>query len=67
LISVHFQGKPFSITVIQVCASATNAEEAELEWCYEDIQVLLELTLKRYIFFLIEDWNAKVVFRRYLE
>jgi len=67
LISVHFQGKPFSITVIQVYASATNAEEAEVEWCYEDIQVLLELTPKRYIFFLIEDWNAKVVFRRYLE
>ena len=67
LISVHFQGKPFCITVIQVYVPATNAEEAEIEWCYEDIQDLLELTPKRYIFFLIGYWNAKVAFWRYLE
>ena len=47
MISVHFQGKPFDITVIQVCAPASNAEEAEVEWFYEDLQDLLELTPKK--------------------
>ena len=50
MISVHFQGKPFSITVIQVCAPTSNAEEAEVEWFYEDLQDLLENTQKRYPF-----------------
>ena len=50
---------PFSITVIQVCAPATDAEEAEVEWCYEDLQHLLELT-KKDVLFLTGDWNAKV-------
>ena len=50
MISVHFQGKPFSITVIQVCAPTSNAEEAEVEWFYEDLQDLLENTTKRYPF-----------------
>ena len=60
MISVHFQGKPFNITVIQVCAPTSNAEEAEVEWFYEDLQDLLELTRKKYVLFIIEDWNAKV-------
>ena len=55
-----FQGKPFNITVIQVYAPTTNAEEAEVEWVYEDLQDLLELTPKRMSFFIIRDWNAKV-------
>ena len=59
VISVHFQGKPFSITVIQVYAPTTNAEEAEVEWFYEDLQDLLELTLKKYVLFIIGDWNEK--------
>ena len=50
MISVHFQGKPFNITVIQVYASVTNAEEAEAEWFYDDLQDLLELTLKKMSF-----------------
>ena len=58
MISVHFQGKPFSITVIQVYAPTTNAEEAEL--FYEDLQDLLELTPKKDVLFIIGDWNAKV-------
>ena len=53
------QGKPFSITVIQVCAPASNAEEAEVEWFYEDIKDLLELTPKKDVLFIIGDWNAK--------
>ena len=57
---VHFQGKPFSITVIQVCAPTSNAEETEVEWFYEDIQDLLELTPKKDVLFIIGDWNAKV-------
>ena len=57
MISVHFQGKPFSITVIQVYAPTTNAEESEVEWLYED---LLELTPKEDILFIIGDWNAEV-------
>ena len=57
--SVHFQGKPFNITIIQVYAPTTNSEEAEVEWFYEKLQDFLELTLKKDILF-IGDWNAKV-------
>ena len=60
MISVHSQGKPFNITVIQVCAPTSNAEEAEVEWFYEDLQDLLELTPKKHILFIKGDWNAKV-------
>ena len=60
MISVHFQGKPFNITVIQVFAPTTNAKEAEVEWLYEDLQDLLELTPKKTVVFIIGDWNAKV-------
>ena len=60
MILVHFQGKPFSITVIQVYASTTNAKEAEVDQFYEDLQDLLELTPKKDVFFIIGDWNAKV-------
>ena len=60
MISVHFQGKPFNITVIQVYAPTINAEEAEVERFYENMQDLLELTSKKDILFLIGDWNAKV-------
>ena len=60
MISVRFQGKPFNITVIQVYAPTTNAEEAEVEWFYEDLQGLLELTPKKDVLFIIGDWNAKV-------
>ena len=60
MISVRFQGKPFSITVIQVYGPTTNAEEAEVEWFYEDLQHLLELTPKNDVLFIIGDWNAKV-------
>ena len=57
---VRFQDKPFSITVIQVYAPTSNAEEAEVEWFCEDQQDLLELTLKKDILFIIRDWNTKV-------
>ena len=60
MISVHFQSKTFNITVIQVYAPTTNAEEAKGEWFYEDLQDLLELTPKKDVLFTIEDWNAKV-------
>ena len=60
MISVCFQGKPFNITVIQVYAPTSNAEEAEAEQFYEDVQELLEVTPKRDVLFLIGDWNAKV-------
>ena len=60
MISVRFQGKPFIITVIQVYAPTSNAEEAEVEWFYEDLQDLLELTPKKDVLFIIGDWNAKV-------
>ena len=61
MISVHFQGKPFNITVIQIYAPTSNAEEAEVEWFYEeDLQDLLELTPKQDVLFIIGDWNAKV-------
>ena len=58
--SVHFQGKPFNITVIQVYAPTSNAEEAEVEWFYEDLQDIVELTPKRDVLFITGDWNAKV-------
>ena len=60
MISVHFQGKPFNITVIQVYAPTSNAEEAEVEWFYKDLQDLLKLIPKKDILFIIGDWNAKV-------
>ena len=60
MISVHFQGKPFNITVIQVYAPTSNAEEAEVEQFYEDLQDLLELTPKKDVLFILEDWNTKV-------
>ena len=60
MISVRFQGKPFDITVIQAYAPTSNAEEAEIEWFYEDLQDLLELTPKKDVLFIIGDWNAKV-------
>ena len=60
MISVRFQGKPFNITVIQVHAQTSNAEEAEVEQFYEDLQDLLEPTPKRDVLFIIGDWNAEV-------
>ena len=60
MISVHFQGEPFNIMVIRAYAPTSNAEEAELEWFYEDLQDLLELTPKKDILFIIGDWNAKI-------
>ena len=60
IVSVHFQGKPFNITVTQVYALTSNAEEAEVEWFCEDLQDLLELTQKNDVLFLIGDWSAKV-------
>ena len=59
MISVHFQGKPFNIMVIQVYAPTSNAAEVEVEWFYEDLQDLLELTPKKDVLFVIGDWNAK--------
>ena len=60
MISVSFQGKQFNIMAIQVYAPTSNAEEAEVEWFYEDLQDLLELTSKKDVLFIIADWNAKV-------
>ena len=60
MLSVHFQGNPFCTTVIQVYAPTSNAEEAEVEWFYEDLQDLLELTPKKDVLFFIGDWNAKI-------
>ena len=60
MISVHFQSKPFNITVIQIYALTSNAKEAEVEQSYEDLQDLLELTPKKDVLFIIGDWNAKV-------
>ena len=60
MISVHFQSKPFTITVIQAYAPTSNAEEAEVERFYEDLQDLLELSPKKDVLFIIWDWNAKV-------
>ena len=60
MISVHFKGKPFNIMVIQVYALKSNAEEAEVEQFYEDLQNLLELTPQKDVLFIMGDWNAKV-------
>ena len=60
MISVRFQGKPFNSTVIQIYAPTTNAKEAEVEWFFEDLEDLLELTPKKDALFIIGDWNAKV-------
>ena len=60
MISVSLQGKPFNVTVIQVYAPTSNAEEVEVEWFYEDLQDLLELTPQNDVLFIIGDWNAKV-------
>ena len=61
MISVRFQGKPFNITVIQVYAPTSNAEEAEVEQFYKDLQDLLKITPKKDVLFITGDWNAKVV------
>ena len=58
--SVHFQGKPLNFMVIQVCDPTTNSEKAEVEWFYEDLHDLLELTPKQDVIFMLGDWNAKV-------
>ena len=60
MISVHFQGKPFNVTVIQVYAPTSNAEEAKVEQFYEDLQDLLKLTHEKDVLFIIGDWSAKV-------
>ena len=60
MISVHLQGKPFNVTVIQVYVSTSNTEEAEVEWFYEDLQDLLKLTHEKDVLFIIGDWSAKV-------
>ena len=60
MISVCFQGKPFNITVIHVYTPTTNAKEAEVEWFFEDLQDLIELTSNKNVLIIIEDWNAKV-------
>ena len=60
MISVRLQGKPFNITVIQLYAPTSNTEEAEVEWFYEDLQDLLELTAPKDVLFILGDWNAKV-------
>ena len=64
MISVRFQGKPFNITVIQVYAPTSNAEKAEVEQFYEDLQDLLELAQKIHVLFIIGDWNAKQEVKR---
>ena len=60
MISVYFQDKPFNITIIQVYAPTSNAEKGDVEWFYENLQDILELTPKKDVLFIIEDWNAKV-------
>ena len=65
--SVSFQGKPLNITVIQVDVPTNNAEEVEVEWFYDDLQGLLELTPKKDVLFIIGDWNAKVGSQEHLE
>ena len=67
MISDRFQDKPFNITVIEVYAPTSNTEEAEVEWFYEDLQDLLELTLQKDVLFIIGDWNAKVGSQEHLE
>ena len=64
MISVRFQGKPFNITVIEVYAPTSNAEEAEVKQFYEDLQDLIELTPKKDVLFIIGDWNAKAGLRK---
>ena len=66
MMAVHFQDKPFNITVIQAYAPTSNAEEAEVEWFFEDLQDLLEPTPKKDVLFIIGDWNAKVGSQKYL-
>ena len=67
MISVHFQGKPFNITVIQVYALTNNAEEGEVEWFYEDLQDLLDLTPPKNVLFIILDQMQKLEVKKYLE
>ena len=67
MISVCFQGKPFNTTVIKVYDPTTSAEEAEVEWFYEDLQDLLELTPPKDVLFITGDWNAKVGSQKHLE
>ena len=67
MISVRFEDRPFSITVIQVYALTSNTEETEVEWFYKDLQDLLELTPKKEVLFIIGDWNAKVGGQEHLE
>ena len=67
MISVCFQGKPFNITIIQVYAPTSNTEEAEVEWFYEDLQDLLELTPTKDVLFIIGDCNAKLEVKKHLE
>ena len=67
MISVRFQGKSFNITVIQVYASTSNAEEAKVERFYEDLQDLLYVTLKKDVLFIIADWKAKEEVKKHLE
>ena len=67
MISVRFQGKPFNITVNEVYAPTSNAEEADVEWFYEYLQDLLELTPQKDVLFIIGDWNPKVGSQKHLE
>ena len=67
MISFRFHGKPFSLTEIQVCAPTSNAEEAEVERFYEDLQDRLKLISKIDVLFIIGDWNAKVEVKKHLE
>ena len=67
MISVHFQGKPFNITVIQVYTPTATAWKADVEWFYDDLQDFLELTPPKYVLFIIGDWNAKVGVKKHLE
>ena len=67
MISVRLQGKPFNIIVIQVYVPTSNAEETEVEWFYEDLQDVVELTPKKDVLFIIGDWNAKKEVKKYLE
>ena len=67
MIAVRLEGKPFNITVIQVYAPTSNAEEAEVEWFYEDLQDLFELTPKKDVLFIIGNWNVKVGSQKHLE
>ena len=67
MIFVRFQGKPFNITVIQVYGLTSNAEKIEVEWFYEDLQDLPELTPPKDVLFIIGDWNAKVGSQKHLE